>query len=137
MQIKLNSWDKPLLLKNAGPPIPSYKPIVVARVITIAQFHENIPPDGLDPSILLLYPIPCMLKFLRMKVVNRWCQAKVTFVQNISSLTHLLEERKTNTSVKNSWLPISNYFNLATQKKRKRKKKENASLQLFRNLKEN
>ena len=63
-----------------------------------------------------------MLKFLKMKVVNRWCQAKVTFVQNISNLTHLLKERKTNTSVKNFWLPISNYFNLATHTQKKKKK---------------
>ena len=61
---------------NACPPIPSCKPIVVARVIKIAQSHE---------STFHL-------------IVSWWFQVKVTFAPNLSSLTHWLDERKSKTS---------------------------------------
>ena len=32
-------------ITNACPPIPPCKPIIVARVIKIAQCYESIPPD--------------------------------------------------------------------------------------------
>jgi hypothetical protein len=35
---------------NAGAPVPSCRPIAVARAVTVAEWDEGIPPD---PSILL------------------------------------------------------------------------------------
>ena len=66
-----------------------------------------------------------------MKIVNQWFQAKVTFVQNISSLTHLLEERKT-TSVKKILTTNRQLLQFSRNKKKKMQ-----SLQRFPNLKEN
>ena len=66
-----------------------------------------------------------------MKIVNQWFQAKVTFVQNISSLTHLLEERKT-TSVKKILTTNRQLLQFSRNKKKKMQ-----SLQRFPNLKGN